>query len=91
MSIHINIPWDQILHLFLSLFESIWTLITQLSQQVSSQFGTLGQMGVILIGGALLFWLFYQILRLLAFIMIRIVLPVGLVIFALFLLTVLSS
>jgi hypothetical protein len=91
MSIHINIPWDQILHLFLSLFESIWTLITQLSQQVSSQFGTIGQLGLILLGGALLIWLFYQILRLLAFVMIRIVLPVGIVIFALFLLTVLSS
>lgn len=91
MSIHINIPWDQILHLFLSLLESIWTLITQLSQQVSSQFGTTGQLGLIFLGGALMVWLFYQILRLLAFIMIRIVLPVGIVIFALFLLTVLSS
>jgi hypothetical protein len=63
----------------------------QLSQQVSTQFGVWGQLGMILVGGAILIWLFYQTLRLVAFIMIRIVLPVGLVIFALFLLTVLSS
>jgi hypothetical protein len=91
MTILVNIPWDQILHLFLSLCASIWSFVTQLIQQAGGQFGMWGQLILFLLGGAILIWLFYQILRLLAFIMIRIVLPIGIVIFAVFLLAVLSS
>lgn len=75
----------------LSIFEFSWSWFSQLGQEVGARFGTWGLAGLYLLAMMMSIWLLYQFFRILAFILFRVVLPLVLVAFSLFLLFLFSS
>jgi hypothetical protein len=88
---YIGIVLDSLLQTMLSIFEFSWSWFSQLSQEVGARFGTWGLAGLYLLAMMTSIWLLYQLFRILAFILFRVVLPLVLVAFSLFLLFLLSS
>lgn len=91
MPLHVGFFLDHVFQAMLSILELSWSWFSQLSQEVGARFGLWGTVGLYLLATMMSMWLVYQLFRILAFILMRIVLPLALVALSLFLLIVLTS
>lgn len=91
MSLHLDILLDQIFKLLVAAVGTITQGFAELIGQAFSQLGWWGQLSLglfmILVGS----WILYQLLRLVVFIMLRIVLPLAIIALTLMLLVILTS
>ena len=91
VSVHINIPWDQILQTILSFLRLILGSFSQLTQQVGDYLGIWGQLGLNLLVVLLGLWILYQLLRILMLFILRALLPLAILSLTLFFLVILTS
>ncbi len=91
MSLHLDILSDQIFRLLLAVLGTITEGFAELIGQAFSQLGWWGQLSLVLFMILVGSWILYQLLRLVVFLMLRIVLPVAIIALTLILLVILTS